>query len=203
MLVIAVTGQIASGKSTTSRLLAARGGKLIDADEGVHNLLGIDGNCYLDVRSKFGESILNPDGSINREKLAQIVFSDEKKLKDLEKIVHPFVVKEIRESINRYKEENCNMLVVDIPLLDKGEIDDVVDLIIVVDTNIDNQLDRLNSDGVTKEDALKRIKFQPSKEELRKKANITIENNGSLDDLRLKIDEIYEREIKQLARNHS
>lgn len=203
MLVIAVTGQIASGKSTTSRLLAARGGKLIDADEEVHNLLGVDGNCYLDVRSEFGEPILNPDGSINREKLAQIVFSDEKKLKGLEKIVHPFVVKEIRESIKRYKEEDCNMLVVDIPLLDKAEIDDVVDLIIVVDTNIDNQLDRLNSDGVTKEDALKRIKFQPSKEELRKKANITIENNGSLDDLRLKIDEIYEREIKQLMRNHS
>lgn len=198
MLKIAVTGQIASGKSTTSRLLAARGGYLINADEEVHNLLLPHTEVYLDIRTHFGDKIIDHDGSIDRKKLAEIVFNDPEQLKALEGIIHPKIRSTILKKTQTAENEGKKFVVIDVPLLEKSGIKILVDIVIVLEASIENQLKRCETEGTSAEDARLRLASQPEFTQLSKEADIIISNNGSLDDLRNEIDELFEQKLDRL-----
>jgi len=96
MLILGLTGGIACGKSTVAHLLETRGAKVIDADKIAHEVMRPGTNVWKGIVDYFGKSILNKDSSINREKLARIIFAEEKKRRKLEEIVHPAVIKIIK-----------------------------------------------------------------------------------------------------------
>jgi dephospho-CoA kinase len=198
LLKIAVTGQIASGKSTTSRLLAARGGFLVDVDEEVHKLLLPHTDTYLDVRTHFGDKIVDQDGTINRKKLADIVFNNPEELEFLEKIIHPKITEIILEKIATADQRDKKFVVIDVPLLEKSGIKKLVDVVIVVEASFENQLNRCKSEGMSEEQANLRLAAQPDFAELRKDADIILSNNGALDDLRKEIDELFEKNLGRL-----
>lgn len=198
MLKIAVTGQIASGKSTTSRLLAARGGYLINADEEVHKLLLPHTDVYLDIRTHFGDKIIDHDGSIDRKKLAEIVFNDLEQLEALEGIIHPKIRSTVLEKTQIAENEEKKFVVIDVPLLEKSGIKKLVDIVIVMEARLENQLRRCEAEGITGEEAKLRLASQPDFAQLSKEADIIISNNGSLDDLRNEIDELFEHKLDRL-----
>ena len=119
MRVIGLTGGIGSGKSTVSERLVAKGAVLIDADAIVKEMQQPGELVYLDIVSRFGDEVVDTDGSLLRPAIANIVFNDKDALKDLNQLVHPPVNKEIRRRI-RNEADNDSLVVLDIPLLIEG-----------------------------------------------------------------------------------
>lgn len=189
--IIILTGSIATGKSTVSNIIKEHGFEIIDADKIAHELMEIDKINYNAIVRKFGNNILDKDKNINRKKLSKIVFNDKEKLELLNSLTHKNIFNKIKEKIE--KSDN-QIIFVDIPLFIDLIVSNpkekylVYDEIWVVYTNIENQIKRLmKRDNSNREDVMKRINSQTSIEEKKKYANIIIDNNGSIEDLRREV----------------
>lgn len=200
MFVIAVTGRLASGKSTVSRLLSARGGFLIDADVIAKEGLKKGTLQYFEVVQRFGKSILNNKEEIERRLLARKAFSSTESLKKLEAIVHPFVREEIRERIISARKDGWRFAVIDLPLVAKSGLEKEIDYIIFVDTDTEKIIERARGDGMDKNDAIQRLGSQPTTEELEKISDYKIDNNSSLDILRKQVEELFSRKLDKLIK---
>lgn len=198
MYVIAVTGRLASGKSTVSRLVAARGGYLIDADRIAGSLLLKGTPEYEKVVSLFGDHIRKDNGEIDREALAREVFSSKDKLQVLENIIHPSVKRKVEMELLEAQKANRKFAVIDLPLLKKSGLLEKIDYVILVTAPQDQIMERVTTDGMNYKNALERLKHQPSVEEIEQFSNFKIENNGNLDDLRKRIDELFQTELPNL-----
>ncbi len=178
MYIIGLTGNIATGKSTVGRMLADLGTRYIDADEIAHEVIARGGAAFLDVLAAFGAGILDANGEIDRRRLGGIVFSDAARLRQLAVIVHPAVLARISEALATAGEE---VVVLDaIKLLESG-LSLVCDTVWVVTCPRDQQLGRLlRTRGLTLEEALLRINAQPPQEEKARRADVVIDNGGSL-----------------------
>lgn len=198
MYVIAVTGRLASGKSTVSRLVAARGGCLIDADEISKQLLEKGTPEYYAVLNSFGEEIHSITGKINRKVLAQKAFSDPENLKKLEDIIHPAVRRTIIERLNDARKTGWKFVVLDIPLLEKSGLKTEIDFIILVTAEKGNIIERAISGGMDEQSVLIRLSAQPTVKELEQVADYVIDNNGNLDDLRSKVDDLFNARLQHL-----
>ena len=167
MIVIGLTGGIGSGKSTVSDRFVERGAILIDADQIVRELQQPGASVHSEMVKRFGDGILNSDETLNRQAVAEIVFSDKEYLRELNEIVHPPVNREIRHRI-REEADTGNLLVLDIPLLVEGILAGgppryIVSGILVVDTPPEIAVQRLvEYRGFVEEDARARIKAQVS-----------------------------------------
>lgn len=186
-----LTGGIASGKSTVANLLVERGAILIDADRIAREVV-LPGTPLLGrVAERFGQAILHPDGSLNRKKLGEIVFADDASRKDLEGLLHP----EIRALMKkRMQEAEVNqpekLVVVDVPLLYESGLSAMFDEVIVVYVPLDEQERRLMArDGLSPEQARRRIEAQQSLELKKSQADIVIDNSGSLLETIRQVDE--------------
>lgn len=186
-----LTGGIASGKSTVANLLVERGAILIDADRIAREVV-LPGTPLLGrVAERFGQAILHPDGSLNRKKLGEIVFTDDASRKDLEGLLHP----EIRALMKkRMQEAEVNqpekLVVVDVPLLYESGLSAMFDEVIVVYVPLDEQERRLMArDGLSPEQARRRIEAQQSLELKKSQADIVIDNSGSLLETIRQVDE--------------
>ncbi len=179
---IGLTGNIATGKSTVGRMLAELGVEVIDADQLTHIVLAPDGAAYSVVVAAFGVDILAPDGTIDRGKLGGIVFSDAEALTQLERLVHPPVVAEVRR---RIAASTAPIVVVEaIKLLESGVADDY-DAIWVTTCPETAQVKRLmKSRRLTRAEALRRIHAQPPQAEKLARADVVIDTSGSLDETR-------------------
>lgn len=193
MKVIGVTGGIATGKTVVSKLLSLLlGSKLINADEIVHKLIDSESSVKQKIVQCFGESILNSDSSVNRGKLAQVIFSDNSKRIKLEDIIHPEVKKIIEEKLKHYRENGEKWVVLDIPLLFEAKMEHMVDSIIVVTRGENAQIDTLKKEkGLSLEQAKKRIKSQLPLSEKIKRADFVVDNNNSLSDTEKQVREIH------------
>ncbi|WP_353854980.1 dephospho-CoA kinase [Bacillus sp. Bos-x628] len=180
-LVIGLTGGIASGKSTVSHMIKEQGIRLVDADEIAKEAVSKGKPALHQIVQTFGEDVLLSNGELNRQQLGSIIFSDEKKRKQLNAIVHPEVRKEMLKQRDEAVKQNETFVVLDIPLLFESELEGLVDRIIVVYTTPELQLSRLmNRNGLHEEEALKRIHAQMPLEEKCKKADRVIENTKDL-----------------------
>lgn len=195
-MIIGLTGGIATGKSTVAELLADLGASIIDADQIAHNILEKDKKAYYEVLDFFGVKILNRDGSIDRAYLGELVFSERKKLEKLEKITHPYIIKEINEEIAS-RENNYENIVLDAPLLFETELDKIVDQVWVVYAEYEVQINRImQRDSLPKDEAEKRIKSQMPLKKKMDLADQIVFNKGSLQELQNKVIEKWEKIIQ-------
>jgi len=190
---IGLTGNIACGKSTVLRQLARLGAYTIDADELIHEILRKGGLAYKPVLEEFGEGILGEDGEIDRRALARIVFSDPEKLRRLEEIEHPIVRRVIEEKISGASEE---VVVLDaIKLIESGWADKC-DSVWVVTCLREQQIDRLmRTRGYSREEAEMRVDAQSPQEAKVARANVVIDNSGSLESTRRQVLDAWRRQF--------
>jgi len=195
MIIAAITGTIGTGKSTIARMFADMGAYIIDADRIAHQVVEPGTKAWNKIVAYFGHDILNDDQTINRQKLADIVFSNSEKLSKLNSIVHPEVLKEDSRLVEQRKIVDPNGLVIkDIPLLLELRPEvarKMVDKIIVVYASPQVQIERLIARGMTEEDARNRIRNQMPIEDKMKFADFVINNDGSLEETQKQVKEIY------------
>lgn len=184
---IGLTGNIACGKSTVGKLLAARGAEYIDADRLTHHLLEAGTPENDRIVERFGPDVRAADGRIDRPKLGAIVFSDPAALKDLEAILHPGVRAAIRRAMDA---ATAPLVIVDAIKLFESGLYKELDTAWVVTCPRAEQLRRLTAErGLTPEQAAIRIDAQGSQEEKVRLANVVIDNGGSLADTERQIDD--------------
>jgi dephospho-CoA kinase len=183
MLVVGLTGGIGSGKSTVSKLLAEMGAVVIDADAIVHEVQAPGGAAYQPMVEHFGPGVVGPDGTLDRQAVAAIVFNDPEQLAALNAIVHPLVGQAIMERLEAQAGTD-NVVILDVPLLVESGRSDMAGLI-VVDAPVDLAVARAVARGTTGEDDVRaRIARQATREDRLAKADFVIDNSGSMEDLR-------------------
>ena len=194
MVVIGLTGSLGTGKSTVAGMFANFGAEVLDADAIAHQLIGPQGACTKSVVKIFGSSVLD-GGNIDRRKLAGIVFHDPKKIKRLEGIIHPVVKKEISARLRKFeRSNNVEVVILDVPLLFESRLDRLVDYTVVVKASRQNQIKRARRKfGMSRGEALRRIRNQmPLRDKIRR-ADIIIDNDGPLTKTKNQVIEIWQR----------
>ena len=193
MLNIGLTGGIASGKSTVAKMFARHGAHLIDFDALAHEVQEPEKPAWREVVNQFGEGILQPDNKINRIKLGNIVFADKKKLIELDKIVHPFVYQTWHVLLEKIRKKEKHAIVMsDIPLLFEGDMQHLFDLTILVLIVPEEQVRRLMTrNGISKEEAGKRLKSQMPINEKIALADIIIDNDGGIPETEKRVRQVW------------
>lgn len=181
-MLIGLTGGIACGKSTVSAMLVKHGALLVDADQVARDVVEPGEPALLQIAKSFGSNVLNSDGSLNRQQLGAIVFSDADKLKQLEQITHPAIRARMLQTIEMYKQQQPEALIVaDIPLLYETNQVHLYEGILVVYIPRELQIERLiERNHLTKEEAEARIALQMDIEEKRRRADWVIDNSSTL-----------------------
>jgi len=192
MIIVGLTGSVGTGKSTVTSFYRELGAYIIDWDELARAVTRPHLRAWKEIVEYFGKDFLNEDLTINRQKLAEIVFSDKEKVAKLNQIVHPEVFKEDERITNEIKIFDPNALIIkDIPLLFELTRPTFVDKVIVVSASEQTQLRRLEEKGMNREDAQSRIKSQLPLEEKIKSADFVINNDGPLEETKKQVEEIY------------
>ncbi|MFE1463272.1 dephospho-CoA kinase [Streptomyces nigra] len=196
MLKVGLTGGIGAGKSEVSRLLVEHGAVLIDADRIAREVVAPGTPGLAAVVEAFGEDVLAADGSLDRPRLGSIVFADPERLAVLNSIVHPLVGARSRELEDAAAEDA--VVVHDVPLLTENGLAPLYDLVIVVDADPATQLDRLvRLRGMTEDDARARMAAQATREQRRAIADIVIDNDVPLDELRRRVKDVWEDLVRR------
>ena len=185
--IIGITGGIASGKSTVTEFLRRQGYQVIDADQVVHELQEPGGRLYQALLSTFGSSILQEDGRLDRPKLGAMIFGNPELLEQSSQIQNRIIREELAGRRGLLAETE-DIFFMDLPLLFELQYEDWFDQIWLVDVTEETQLSRLMSrNALSQEEAEKRIAAQLSLREKRKRADVLIDNNGSLEATRQQV----------------
>ena len=199
-IIVGVTGGIACGKSTVSKLLSNKGANPINSDEIGHQLLKRGSPVMGALLEAFGADILDEFGDVSRQKLATIVFNDKAARERLNSIMHPPIVEKSRSKANRLVTEDANCIVlIDAPLLIEANSQDTVDIIVVVTASTHTQLQRLLERAIAQNrlpsqaEAQARIDSQMPLSEKVKYADFVLENDGTLEALQRKVDGLWSK----------
>ena len=193
---VGLTGGIASGKSTVSSILEELGAVIIDGDKLAREVVERGTPGLAQVVEAFGSDILTADGDLDRPRLGQIVFNDEAQRKRLEGIVHPLVFE--RYAALEASAPTDGVVIHDIPLLAETGRADTFDAVVVVETPVEVQVERMLRDrGWSREDAESRIGAQATPEQRRAIATYLVVNDGSLADLRARVEEVWAELVRQ------
>jgi len=200
MLIVGLTGGVASGKSTVSKVFKEEGACLIDADRIARELLQPHTPAWHELRSVFGEEILQPDGSINRKKLSALVFSDPEKRVVLNRLLHPRISEETRRQVAEIRRRDKGaVVVIDAALLVETGSYREVDRLIVVQSSEARQIERLEKrDGMSREEAERIVAAQLPLDAKVKVADIVFSNEETIDETRRKARELFQ-ELRRLA----
>lgn len=191
MLVLGLTGNIGCGKSSLSNIFREDYNiDIIDADIISREIMS-NNKLLEEVFQVFGEDVKDKDGTLNRKKLASIVFSDDKKLIALNDITHPAIKNEIKRRIKDIENKGRNIVIVDAALLIEGKFLDLIDKLIVITCDEKEQLNRvMDRDNSNMDEALNRISSQMSQDEKVKFGDYIIDNSGSLEELNYKANKL-------------
>jgi dephospho-CoA kinase len=190
MLMIGLTGGIGSGKTAVARHLAELGAVVIDSDALAREVVAAGTSGRDEVVAEFGDAVLGPDGGLDRAALGRIVFADESARRRLEAIVHPRVRARAADIVATASPDA--VVVNDVPLLVEANLAGNYQLVIVVLADEETRVRRLVRDrGLTEADARSRIAAQATDEQRRAIADVVIVNDGTLDDLRAKVDGVW------------
>jgi dephospho-CoA kinase len=191
VLLVGLTGGIGSGKSTVARVLAAKGAVVLDADAITRELQRPGTDVFDAIVERFGAQVIAGDGSLDRKRLAGIVFRDPAARRDLEAIVHPAVRAESRRRIEAY-DGTDTVVVYDVPLLVEASRHGF-DVVVVVDVDPELAVRRLVEErGMAEPDVRARIASQASREERRAVADVVIDNSGAIEELERRVDELWD-----------
>lgn len=178
MKVIGLTGSFGTGKTFVASVFKRSGAKVIDADKVAHDMCRPGGKVHRKIVSIFGKDILDARGMIDRAKLGRIAFLKKGNIEILNDIVHPEVIKYIRQAIQ--KALSRDILVIDAPLLIEAGLVSIVDKLVVVAASTENQIERcMEKFGITKEEVLRRIKQQIPLRTKKVLADFVIDNDGT------------------------
>ena len=192
MLLVGLTGNIASGKSTAGRRLAELGATLIDADLLAREAVAPGEPALAAIVARWGRGVLAPDGSLDRASLRARVFSDATELEALNAIVHPQVGRRRDRLVAAARARGDRIVVCDVPLLFERRLAGDFDRIVLVDAPRDLRLDRLVQErGLAADEAMRMIAAQMPAELKRARADVVLDNSGSLADLRAKVDALW------------
>jgi dephospho-CoA kinase len=194
MIVIGLTGGIASGKSTVARMLSELGAVVIDADKVGHEAFRPHTEAWRKVVAAFGKDILGHNEEIDRGKLAQLVFDDPKALKRLNSIMHPLMREIVRQKIEGLRREGAEVVVLEATLLIEAKWTDLVDQVWVTITPEPDVVDRLVSQkGFKEQQARARIKSQTPIVQRAKKADVVIENVSDINTLKKRVEGLWQQ----------
>ncbi|MDP8264614.1 MAG: dephospho-CoA kinase [Candidatus Aceula lacicola] len=177
MSIIGITGSFGSGKTVVANMFRQKRVKVLDADRIAHDLMRSGNPCFKSIVSYFGEEVLKK-GQIDRRILGDLVFRNKKYLKKLCSIVHPEVIKEIKNKIRFLKKnKRFKNIVMDVPLLFESGLDSLCDVIVVVKATQGKQIERIQKKtDLTKSEILRRIRFQMPIQKKIQRANCVIDN---------------------------
>ncbi|MFK7697098.1 dephospho-CoA kinase [Paenibacillus sp. HJGM_3] len=192
---IGLTGGIACGKSTVSAMLVKRGANLVDADRIAREVVLPGSPVLAQVAERFGQAILNEDGSLNRKKLGERIFGDETARRDLEGLLHPPIRATMREQLAQFERlQPDKLVVVDVPLLYESNLASMFEEVMLVYVPREVQLARLMArDSLTAEQAERRLAAQLPIEQKRQWADIVIDNSGTLEATERQLDQFWSR----------
>lgn len=195
-MILGLTGGIGSGKSTVSKIFSSMGIKIFDADLIAKDILETE-QVKEEIKEKLGKEFIEfKDNTIDKELLKKEVFNNPKKLKILNKIVHPKVLDVYKKTYIKFKDKK-ELVIFDVPLLFEVNLEKYCDKVMVVDIDLKIQIERIrNRDNIDIDLINKIIATQMSREERNMKADILIKNNGTLEELKEKI----EQTIKDIER---
>lgn len=189
MIRVGLTGGIGSGKSEVSRLLAARGAVVVDADALAREVVEPGTPGLASVVAEFGVDLLGTDRALDRAALGRLVFADPAALQRLEAIVHPLVGARAAELFAAAPAGS--VVVYDVPLLVENGLEPGYDVVVVVDADTETRLSRLAARGLDAADARARMANQASRDERLAAADIVVTNDGSLVDLAVQVDALW------------
>ena len=196
MYFVGVTGGIGSGKSTAAQRFAAHGCDVLDVDGVAREVVEPGEPALEELVARFGHGILLADGSLDRPKLAEIVFHDDDARRDLDRITHPRVAARIAERVQALLQDHegpdPQLIVIDHPLLVETGQAGWFQAVVVVEADVEARVRRLvEGRGMPEEDARARLKVQSNDEERRAVATYVVDNNGDLASLYAQVDEIH------------
>ncbi|MBI3780779.1 MAG: dephospho-CoA kinase [candidate division NC10 bacterium] len=194
MLVVGLTGGICSGKSTVAAMFERLGAVVIDADRVAHELQAPGQPLFRAIVSAFGRQIVGEDGRIDRRRLGAIVFSDHKARARLQEILHPAIVEECERRIQQARASGAAVCLLDAALLIESGRHARFDRMVLVEASEAVQLERLIARmGLSREEAMQRIRSQMPPEEKRRHAKFVIENGGSLNETERQVRAVWEQ----------
>lgn len=189
MLLVGLTGNIASGKSTVAKMLAERGATIIDADELARQAVAPGTPGLEAIVARWGAGILRPDGSLDRAALRGIVFNDQEQLEALNRIVHPDVEQRRMAAVNAARGRGDRIVICDVPLLFEKKMVDRFDTVLLIDAPRPVRLERIVVDrGLGAPEAMAIIAAQMPSELKRARADLVIHNAGTLEELIRQVD---------------
>ena len=187
---IGLTGQSGAGKSTVAEVFAKHGAYVINADKIVAELYNAGSPCLKAVAAEFGQDILNPDGTLDRRKLAQRAFASRERTDALNRLVHPFVTARLFELLRGAE----GIVVFDAPQLFEANADVICDAVVAVTADKGIRVKRIiKRDVLSEEQAMLRVNAQHGEEYFRARADYIIENNTDEESLRSQAEKVYNK----------
>ena len=194
MKVIGLTGGIGSGKSTVSQFLAELGAVILDADKVGHEVFKPDTEIWHELVFTFGRQVLKPNSDIDRKKLGELVFSDSESLSRLNQIMHPRMYDIVKTQLEDYRRQGVAVVVLEAPLLIEAGWTSLVDEVWVTVAPEATVLRRLQGRmGLSQAEALARVRFQLSSAERLKHADVVINTDCDLDEVKTRVKELWGR----------
>ena len=194
MKLIGLTGGIASGKSTVAKILKRLGAAVVDADALAREVVEPGHDAWKDIVEAFGAEVLQPDRTLDRQKLRATIFNNPAARKKLEAIIHPRVRALAEERIRQHAAAGYEIVVYEVPLLFEGNLQEWLRPVVLVACNLNIQRRRLQErDGLSVDAAQKHIEAQMSLAEKRPLADYVIENDGSLEDLEREVQAVLNK----------
>lgn len=192
--VVGLTGQTGAGKSTVSNIFASNGFAVINADIVARQVVEKGSKCLAEIEEFFGKDVIDGDGNLDRKKLAGIVFSDKAKLETLNTITYPYITGEILRQINEFVEHDRKLILLDAPTLFESRADDFCEIIISVLADADIREKRIiQRDGLTSEQARKRMDSQLDEEFFSTHSDYIIHNNSNIETVNGIAEELSEK----------
>ncbi len=193
-MVIGIAGNTGSGKTTVCKIFEEQGARVTSADELGWQIIKKGSKEYGKIVKEFGSDIVCSDGAIDRKKLGSLIFADPAKRTILNRIVHPRLIASLKDEIRKTREDD--LLVIDAALIFDWGLEKELDLVVVVTAPEAVKIERLKRMGFTEAEARRRLQSQLPEEALVQKADITIDNTGSPEELKKKCREIIDAILK-------
>ncbi len=190
--IVGLTGSTGSGKSTVANMLIKKGCAVVDADALSREITKKNSPCLKVLSAEFGSDILNTDGTLNRQVLAEKAFASQDKVELLNSLTHPFIYMLAIKRIKEYADKGYKIIIFDAPVLFESSGDVLCDITVSVISSTENRIRRIMSrDSITKAQAMQRINVQKQDEYYISKSDIIIENNGDIKQTEERVNKIF------------